>query len=77
MIKIYKPIVESKDGRGSIIFVFEKKDVKGFKKGTIFLAKGNIWEVMTNHQRPWYFISKKLREREEELKAFYVRKVSY
>jgi hypothetical protein len=73
-IKVYTPVADSVDGRGSITFVFEREDVKDFEIGTIFLAKGEMWEVI-GHDRPWYNISKKLRKRENELKAFYVRKV--
>jgi len=70
----YKPVADRVDSRGSIIFVFEKKDVKDFEIGTIFLAKGEMWEVI-GYDRPWYNIDKKLRKREDELKAYYVRKV--
>ena len=70
----YKPVADKVDGRGQITFVFEREDVKDFEKGTIFLAKNEMWEVI-GHDRPWYNISKELRKREDELKAFYVRKV--
>jgi hypothetical protein len=73
-IRIYTPIADRVDGRGAITFVFERGDVNDFKIGTIFLAKNEMWEVI-GHDRPWFSINKKLRKREDELKAFYVRKV--
>lgn len=70
----YHPVADRVDGRGAITFVFEREDVEDFEDGTIFLAKGEMWEVI-GYDRPWHNIGKKLRKREDELKAFYVRKV--
>lgn len=73
----YKPIVESVDGRGVIVFVFdETKDsrVKDFVKGTVFEAKDKLWKVI-GPERPWYHIDKTLRKREDELRAFYVKEI--
>jgi len=70
----YHPVADQVGARGEITFVFEREDVKDFEIGTIFMAKGEMWEVI-GHDRPWYNIDKDLRKREDELKAFYVRKV--
>jgi hypothetical protein len=70
----YYPVADRVDGRGQVTFVFEREDVKDFEGGTIFFAKGEMWEII-GYDRPGNNISKKLREREDELKAFCVRKV--